>query len=219
MISFRFTIPSFLLTISSMMLLTCCAGNSVCYHGHTYPVIREGNRYWMAENLSTYKYRFGKQIKKVTNDSIWAALDLPACTAYDNSDSIAGIYGLLYNWRAVETGRLCPVGWHVATDQDWLDLEKELGGGKRAGGRLKSVGFWKTRMPAGDDIFFRALPAGYKRDHSFGLGYSAIWWTSTRVDSSYCWGRRIESLSENITSTLNEKENGFSVRCVKKARR
>jgi uncharacterized protein (TIGR02145 family) len=219
MTSFRSSNMVLLLTISSVILLSSCAADSVCYHGHTYPVIRKGNNYWMAENLATQRFRSGKRIAMITNDFVWSELSTPAYTAYNNSDSIARIYGLLYNWSAVETGRLCPVGWHVATDKDWLDLEKELGGENRAGFRLKSADYWKTKIPAGDDISFRALPAGYKRENSYQLGYSAIWWTSTPADSSYCWGRRIESFSENITSTLNEKENGFSVRCVKKARR
>lgn len=203
-------------TFLLLLLVQGCVSTSVRYHGHRYPVIETDNHYWMAENLSTEKFRFGKPIQKVTDDSLWTVITAPAFTMYNNSDSTAEIYGLLYNWKAVEAGRLCPLGWHISTDEEWLELEKYLGGTTRAGGRIKSTTLWKMKNVSGDDIGFNALPSGYKRERSYGLDYCAVWWTSTPIDSVYCWGRRIVNGSNNLSSTMNEKENGFSVRCVKK---
>ena len=37
-------------------------------------------------------------------------------------------YGRLYNWYAVDDARgLCPSGWHVPTDGEFMTLEMELG--------------------------------------------------------------------------------------------
>ena len=37
-------------------------------------------------------------------------------------------YGRLYNWYAVDNASgLCPSGWHVPTDGEWMVLEMELG--------------------------------------------------------------------------------------------
>jgi uncharacterized protein (TIGR02145 family) len=49
-------------------------------------------------------------------------------------------YGRLYNWYAVNTGKLCPSGWHVPTDREWGSLIITLGGQNEAGGVLKETG-------------------------------------------------------------------------------
>ena len=41
-------------------------------------------------------------------------------------------YGRLYNWYAVDDVRgLCPSGWHVPTDGEWMTIEMALGLGGR----------------------------------------------------------------------------------------
>ncbi len=208
-------IPS-VIAIFILTIFPGCVGSRISYHGKKYGVIETDKDYWMAENLSTYNYRNGKAIPLITSDSAWIMVDGPACCRYNDSDSLSAIYGLLYNWEAVNTGKLCPLGWHVATDREWLDLGEFLGGENRAGGRVKSSDLWKTKEINGDDIGFRALPAGYRRNSSFDLGHSSVFWTSTSADSVYVWGRRLDERSNRLSSTLNEKENGFSVRCVRK---
>ena len=47
---------------------------------------------------------------------------------YDNDQAqYADTYGALYNWYAIETGNLCPDGWHVPTHEEWKTLEIYLG--------------------------------------------------------------------------------------------
>ena len=49
------------------------------------------------------------------------------------------LYGLLYNWYAVnDAGGIAPDGWRIPTDDDWTDLTNELGAG--AGGAMKTTG-------------------------------------------------------------------------------
>ena len=47
-------------------------------------------------------------------------------------------YGRLYNWYAVNTGNLCPTGWHVPTDEEYTTLTDGLGGTSVAGDAMKS---------------------------------------------------------------------------------
>ena len=46
----------------------------------------------------------------------------------DDEVSNLADYGRLYNWYAVDDARgLCPSGWHVPTDGEFMTLEMELG--------------------------------------------------------------------------------------------
>ena len=51
----------------------------------------------------------------------------PAYCWFDNASSNSSTYGILYNWYAVETGRICPTGWHVPTDTEFETMEMSLG--------------------------------------------------------------------------------------------
>jgi uncharacterized protein (TIGR02145 family) len=217
-----------------LMLLGGCSKDLVRYHGHQYHVIKAGKQYWMDENLATDRYRFGRKIPVITDTNVWPELTGPGCCYSSNDSSMLMKYGMLYNWNAVNGGKLCPPGWRVPTNIDWLVLEERLGGEKIAGGKMKAVSGWFGRHVSGDDIGFKALPGGYRLNGDFQEGKSAIWWSSTvsgmadfQNDSlyksytdlfknkKYIWGRKIEYSSTRLFSTLNLPDNGFSVRCVK----
>lgn len=42
--------------------------------------------------------------------------------------------------------KVCPAGWHVASDAEWSTLETYLGEVDNAGGKLKEIGtsHWKS---------------------------------------------------------------------------
>ena len=55
-------------------------------------------------------------------------------------------YGKLYNWYAINDPRgLAPEGWHIAANEDWRALVKNLLGIDVAGTKLKSAADWKVR--------------------------------------------------------------------------
>ena len=116
------------------------------------------------------------------------------------------LYGLLYNWYAVnDAGGIAPDGWRVATDDDWTILTNELGGASVAGGLLV------------DTNGFSALIAG-NRDSSgahTAWGFYAWWWTSTGVSSTNAWDRNLYYDLPNLYRNEANKKNGFSVRCVR----
>ena len=83
--------------------------------GNFYKTVTIGTQTWMAENLRTMKYNDGTNIPLVTSGIAWNNLNTGAYCNYNNttnSDTIA-TYGRLYNWYAVNTGKLAPKGWHV----------------------------------------------------------------------------------------------------------
>ena len=70
----------------------------------------KGPQVWMGENLKTTTLNNITAIPNVTSNQIWATSNSAAYCAYNN---VPNDMGLLYNWYAVGTGKLCPVGWHV----------------------------------------------------------------------------------------------------------
>ena len=80
--------------------------------GNTYKTVTIGIQTWMAENLKTTKYNDNTSIPVVPDNSDWIKLSSSAFSWYNN-DSLAyhSVYGALYNWYAVASGKIChPAG-------------------------------------------------------------------------------------------------------------
>jgi uncharacterized protein (TIGR02145 family) len=93
--------------------------------GNKYNTVKIGTQVWMVENLTTTKYNDGtRNIKCYQRYNSGNSLTTGAYCNYDNLESNAATYGRLYNWYAVNTDKLAPAGWHVATDDDWTILAK-----------------------------------------------------------------------------------------------
>jgi uncharacterized protein (TIGR02145 family) len=195
------------------------AGTVTDIDGNVYHTVTIGTQTWMVENLKTTKYNDGNDIPNEPTDA-WPDLTTPAYCWYDNdAATYKATYGALYNWYAVNTGKLCPAGWHVPTDADWTILNNYLGGESVAGGKLKETGttHWIDNMYATNETGFTALPGGSRWDYeSFCcLGYSSFWWSTTPYDASYAWYRQIDSSYPNLYRNYQDKYKGMSVRCIK----
>ncbi|NJK95992.1 MAG: hypothetical protein HC905_14715 [Bacteroidales bacterium] len=181
----------------------------------------------MAENLKTTKYKNGTSIPLVTDNSTWAGLSTPAYCWYNNDRSTYGhIYGALYNRYTVETGNLCPTGWHVPSDAEWTTLTYYLGGESWAGGKLKSTGtieggngLWRSpNLGATNETGFTALPGG-GRDigGSFSLvGSDGLWWGAAQGSTRREWSRSLDYNFSNVYRYYGIDRNyGLSVRCLR----
>jgi uncharacterized protein (TIGR02145 family) len=192
--------------------------------GNIYSTVRIGSQVWMGENLKTTKYNDGTNIPLVTDSAVWFNLTTPAYCWYENDEATYGnTYGALYNWYAVETGKLCPTGWHVPKDGGWSILSDYLGGESVAGGKMKEIGLTHWQSPnagADNSSGFTALPSGarvYLNPWQFNaIGYAGGWWSSTEYSSSQAYASYINTDYDNLF--LNDyvfKIQGLSVRCVK----
>ncbi len=187
--------------------------------GNSYDVIRIGSQLWMARNLMTTRLNDGTPISLTENAGDWASLDHNGYCWYGNNSANGSVYGALYNWNTVNSGTLCPAGWHVATDNDWLTMKDFLGGELIAGGKLKETGTSHWNSPntgATNDYDFTALPGGWRTDAgSFqGLRINGYWWTSTPITPN-AWYRHIQNDSEKLFRVYAGHNFGMSVRCVK----
>lgn len=131
--------------------------------GNVYRAVSIGTQVWMGEDLRTTRYNDGTPIPYVTDTAEWAGLYSDAYCWANNEDSNKTRYGALYNWYTTNTGKLCPVGWHVSTSDDWEILVDYCGGWELAGGKLKETGtvHWDApNVGATDEFGFTAIPAG-----------------------------------------------------------
>lgn len=192
--------------------------------GNVYKTVIIGTQEWMAENLRTTKFNDGTPITLTSSNNDWH-IKTPSYCWYDNDIANKNKYGALYNWYAVNTGKLAPNGWHVATDQEWTILIDFLDGDLVAGGILKKTGtaFWKYPNLGATNLYgFSALPGGYRTYNGEFLykGGTGYWWTSS-LNEEYpnlnAWSRSI--ISTGTRTGRGEDgygmQYGFSVRCVR----
>jgi len=183
--------------------------------GNEYNTIIIGSQTWMAENLKTTKYNDGSAIPLITNDAEWNFMATPAYCWYNNDKtSFGNTYGAMYNWHAVNTGKLCPAGWHVPTDAEWTALTDFLGGESVAGGKLKETGTLHWNSPntgALDEAGFTALPGGFRDSQFSQIGNLGYFWTSTEGPMR----RRLNFELNNVHRDNSNYVYGFSVRCMK----
>jgi TonB family protein len=184
-----------------------------------------GSQTWMVKNLDVDHYRNGDPIPEVKDPKVWANLTTGAWCYYGNDPANGKIYGKLYNWYAVNDPRgLAPEGWHIASDDEWAELEKDSGG-QSVGSNLKSkgikgknAGLWlKPNYKANNKLEFCALPAGIRSSQGWFdfINHSTIWWTTTISKDGAAKTRLVTFNSDGLFSRDYSMEFGFSVRCIK----
>jgi uncharacterized protein (TIGR02145 family) len=208
--------------VSWAVLLPGCEKESklpVDGDGNEYDTVVIGTQVWLWENLKTTKYNDGTAIPNLTEYTEWINFTKGAYCWYNNDISYKTPYGALYNWYAVNTGKLCPEGWHVPTDSEWTKLITYLGGENVAGGKLKESGTGHWAVPnigATNESGFAALPGGGGGGiGSFsGLTYTGEWWNSD-VNEDEAWFLEIYYNSRYIYKNEGTRYRGHSVRCIK----
>ena len=207
--------------------------------GNLYTTIKIGAQVWISENLKTTRYKDGTAIPMVADSTAWSNLTTPGyCWSDNDAASFKATYGAMYNWYTVNTGNLCPSGWHAPSDAEWTTLENYLIAngynydgtlsGIKIAKALSSITFWtpsantgaagNTDYPAKRNASgFTALPGGY-RDNSgvfSGTGDYGDWWSATEGDAINAVGRGLNYSSVGVARYNYNKRGGFYVRCVR----
>lgn len=188
--------------------------------GNVYQSVSIGKQIWMSENLKTTKLNNGTTISQVTDNSAWVASTLSSYCWYGNDGPTnKDTYGALYNWSAVNSGKLCPTGWRVPTDADWSTLTSYLGVDTVAGAKLKEPGYLHWLSPntgATNQSNFTALPGGYRTETGvfFGLGKYGYWWSSTENNTVSAWNWNLSYGNRGVSRNSSFKQLGFSIRCL-----
>lgn len=189
--------------------------------GNVYKTVKIGTQTWFAENL-----RFAGNFSQVISPQAWAAIwnngnptGQAAWAYYNNDPGNNSVYGKLYNWYAVNSGTLCPQGWHIPNQAEWIILSNFLGGKEVSGGKMKAVTGWEEpNVGATNESGFMALPGGDRwYDGGFiHFGSNGSWWSSTtNIETGQVWVLELDNdVSDGILSQTY-KPTGNSCRCLK----
>lgn len=211
--------------------------------GNVYKTIVIGTQTWMAENLKVTKYNDNTEIPNVTDGTAWDMITCGAYCNYENDANNVSTFGRLYNWKAVYTGKLAPLGWHVPTDTDWYSLINYLiANGYNYDGTTsynllaksvasssswmdsESIGTVGNDKASNNKSGFTGMPGGMRNFQGKygGAGGVCYWWSSTTdgrysTDGSSIYAFFIGLTNNGIVLSADylDKIRGLSVRCIK----
>jgi uncharacterized protein (TIGR02145 family) len=190
--------------------------------GNVYHTVTIGTQIWLVENLKTTKYNDGTEIPFIVDTAAaWYELNEPGYCWFNDEESNKNTTGALYNFHALNSGKLCPKGWHVPTDEEWTILAEYLGGENVAGGKMKAVGteFWlDPNTGATNSSGLTVIPAGFRGKSGFiahSVNSNALFWSSTAFNDIDAWTRYLLFDNEILGRNNGGKYHGFSIRCLK----
>jgi len=225
---------------------TTCVAFTDARDGNVYQAVKIGNQCWMSENLKYLPYVYEPSSGSSSARRYYVyGLNNSTDTAVAKAHPNYSTYGVLYNWRAAMNSQsssstnpsqrqgVCPTGWHMPSDDEWKQLEMELGmtqaqadginwrgtnqGSKLAGSSsLWSSGVLKTNASF-NSSGFNGKPGGYRSTNNYfiSLNEFGFWWTATENDADNAWRRSLVYNQTDVNRYYSSKEIGMSVRCVK----
>jgi uncharacterized protein (TIGR02145 family) len=129
---------------------------------------------------------------------------------------------------------LCPTGWHVPSEQDFINLTNYLenngygyqGSGDDIAKSLASKNYWNYFSTSGtvgnncsnnNSSNFNALPGGYRG--SFGgfskKGDEAAFWSNSKSTHGHPMDLELYYDEDKVSITILQAGFGASVRCIK----
>jgi uncharacterized protein (TIGR02145 family) len=206
--------------------------------GNSYRTVKIGNQYWMKENFKSSKYNDGTPIKNIQSGAAWAKSLEGAYCSYQNESHYSDTFGLLYNYYAIESGKLCPEGWRIPTADDWKTLLTYIDSVLQVPNEcdaLRSYSGWINEHQDIDanglDLLgFKALPTGYLAlvsDDSvdfYGKQSWTMFWSNTNSGNKDSTHIYVLDLSPYNPSKIDEsgysisalpKNYGLSIRLIK----
>jgi len=174
--------------------------------GKTYPTVQLGTQCWMSANLN-----YGSSIAGTLSQSDNCQVEK---YCYNDDASNCTVYGGLYQWdelmqyqSTVPLQGLCPPGWHIPTQAEWMVLftwyqEQAL-----------------AAKPLQDTIIagFRAKESGviYSNFSWSFKGFATIFWTSTSSGTIKALSHGMNLQDFSVSDYYANRSNAFAVRCVK----
>ena len=194
--------------------------------GQNYRTVSIGEQTWMAENLNfktenSYCYNDNiSNCKKYGRLYTWATV-MDSAGGY-NPENFGCKSG--YFCSPAENLRgICPEGWHLPRDREWITLFDAVGGVLSAGYMLKSTYGWNERSfkqsgNGSDAYLFSILPAGEKNtdgEYEFEGILTRFWLPFELVGSENARYVMMHHNNVGVIIDYLDKNTGLSVRCIK----
>ena len=207
-----------------------------------YNTVQIGRQCWMKENLRVKHFANGENVPlgytySQTN---------PYRYVPNDDTSTISLYGYLYNVAAVMHGSgssnsnpsgvqgICPNGWHVPSDAEWLQLKNYMGlqpqfhcdsNSNNIAKALSSSYGWSTNMntcAVGNNLSqnnaagFSVIPAGlYYTNGYYQFGQYADFWTATWYDDYMAFHYFLGYDIAHVGRSYWDIDSGSSVRCLR----
>lgn len=199
----------------------CDTGHINDSEGNKYNTASIGDQIWMTENLRNTHLNDGTRIPVISGSDGWSSISAPGCCWFNNDEVLnKSTLGALYNWYAVNTGKLCPAGWHVPDTAEWSRMVNYLIDDKFLADRLKSASTLWGPDAGNNETMLSALPGGYRKVPYFIPG-TGNWWTSSEYNRSPEYAEYVTIDSKSVVRSwksmywMYKKQDGLSVRCIK----
>ncbi len=199
---------------------------TISYGGQTYNTVLIGIQCWLKENLNVGTMIISDQEGHLQTDNGIVEKYCP-----DNDSAKCNLYGGLYEWDEAmqyNSGNMqgiCPDGWHIPDNFEWVALEYYLGKQMAAGGKMKSTGsleeysgLWHApNTGATNSSGFTGLPAGIRwyEGGFLHLNYAAEFWSTSWEYTAGGWWYMLIYSSTLLGSGQGLHMNGLSIRCLK----
>lgn len=185
--------------------------------GNRYRTVVIGSQTWMKDNLRVSHYKDGINLSMKTDAG---SFEGSYCWPQNNKE-YKNIWGALYDGNAIFSSKLCPEGWHIPSQTEWIELFNYLGGPNIAGSKLKKASYWSNSdnyydKPQNDECGFDAIPAGYKSRFTFQpMGMTSVFWTSTKSSDDFVCVMLEKESNAVLWFYQKPDQSLLSVRCIK----
>lgn len=204
--------------------------------GNAYGTIIIGDQCWMDQNMN-----IGTKLADAATLPFDDSEIEKWC--YNNNDAICDTDGGLYTWAEANdldavcnttsctppspNQGICPVGWHIPTDQEYIALEEELGMCSGTGAGCSGAAGWRgtdqgsklsmLTLNGDNSSGFTGLLVGRRNTGgNFSVRNSIThFWTASKYSATNSWRRSLSSSVATVDRSNSDKAYGFSVRCLK----
>ena len=200
--------------------IPCPGVPAINYGGQIYTTVQIGTQCWFKENLN-----IGTMIPGNTNQTNNSIIEK---YCYNNDTAKCNVYGGLYQWdeamQYVTTEGaqgICPDGWHLPSNAEFVALSNILGNWGIAGAKMKEKGVIHWSSPntgATNSSGFTGLGGGgyFQSPYFFfELYLYACFWSSTKSTTTDAHYRFLYYDALYFADDTYFKTNAFSVRCLR----
>jgi uncharacterized protein (TIGR02145 family) len=203
--------------------------NIMDVEGNIYRTVKIGSQHWMAENLKTKWFNNSDEIVEANSSQLWNT------TYYYQPKLCFSDESIYYDGNVVIDSRnVCPTGWHIPSEKEWMKLVDYLGGKDLAGISMKDCYSWKRtdgysdyKYPKGTNKSgFETLAVGYMSagGNINEKGERSGFWSSTQTNDHFpnnggiyypnVWAFLLNYRGEEIWRKSENKNTGLSIRCI-----